>query len=274
MECSVIVLDAPKRVFSCTQCPKEFVRADLLHRHQKRHEKGMHYRSTGGVVRPTVQDNVIQDDNKDELMAMDSEIDLRTDPANFQQSSPPLADDQCLGNISGSMMSGDYFRIGRANPLFFDASTDFQDVPNDLDWFFQDVLQKTPSAASEYDAVPQPVLFPYLQQESVGLSLYGEGPWTTVSSILRSSLDGMPPDVLNSRFFDPDNLADFFDLYFHNYHPHFPFLHRPTLIPVETPPLLLTAIVALGSTLSHDPDHFAIATKIHDDLRWRVCRVS
>jgi hypothetical protein len=234
----------------------------------------MHYRSTGGVVRPTVQDDVIEDDNKDSSMAVDPQVDIGTETANFQPCSPPLADDQYLGNISGSMMSGDYFGIGRANPLFFDASADFHDVPNDLDWFFQDILQQTPSVASEYDAVSEPVLFPYLQQENVGFSLYGESPWTTVSSILRSSLDGMSPDALNSRFFDPDNLANFFDLYFNNYHPHFPFLHRPTLIPVETPPLLLTAIVALGSTLSPDTDHFVIATKIHDDLRWRVCKVS
>lgn len=160
------------------------------------------------------------------------------------------------------------------NPLFFDPSIDFQDVPNDLDWFFQDVLQKTPSAASDHEAATDSMnMFPYLQQD---LNLTFDtltSPWVNVSAILRSSLEGLSPDLLNSPFFGPSNLAKCYELYFNNYHPHFPFLHRPSLVPIDMPPLLLVAIIALGATLSEDLVNFEIATRIHDDLRFRMCRV-
>jgi hypothetical protein len=173
-------------------------------------------------------------------------------------------------------MGHNYFETDNVNPLFFDASTDFQDIPNNLDWFFQDVMQKTPSACSisEHDAIMEPALFPFLQQESNSLSRYNSSLWVAASSILRSSLEDLPSDILRSQFFDPSQLAEFYDLYFNNYHPHFPFLHRPSLIPVEMPPLLLTAIVALGSTLSHDPFNFEISVKIHEYLRWKMLSVS
>jgi hypothetical protein len=136
------------------------------------------------------------------------------------------------------------------------------------------VLQKTPSTASEYEAVPDSMaMFPYLQQD-LDLAPENSSPWIAVSSILRSSLDGLSSDILNSQFFSPSNLVQFYDLYFNNYHPHFPFLHRPSLVPIEMPLLLLVAIIALGATLSGDPTNFEIAAKVHDDLRFRMCRVS
>jgi hypothetical protein len=236
---------------------------DLLHRHEKRHAKGMHYRSTGGVVKPTATKNMVNNDEQISPMA--------PSPKNMPQPDHPEFQPSDL-----SMMGHDYFEIDKVNPLFFDASTDFQDMPNDLDWFFQDVMQKTPSACSvsEYDAVMEPAMFPYLQQESNSLSRYNSSPWVAASSILRPSLDDLPSDILGSQFFDPSHLAEFYDLYFNNYHPHFPFLHRPSLAPVEMPPLLLTAIVALGSTLSPDSFNFEISVKVHEYLRWKVLSVS
>lgn len=135
-------------------------------------------------------------------------------------------------------------------------------------------MQKTPSAASGYEAVPDPMaMFPYPGQD-LDLGIDSTSPWVAISPILRSSLDGLSADVLSSQFFNPSNLVQFYDLYFNNYDPHFPFLHRPSLVPIEMPPLLLLAIVALGATLSTDPTNFEIATRVHDDLRFRMCRVS
>jgi hypothetical protein len=249
---------------------------DLLHRHEKRHAKGMHYRSTGGVVKPTTAEDVVKNDEQMSPMAPSPQNMSQSDHPEFQPSDLAMTRDQYVGNISGSMMGHDYFEIDKVNPLFFDASTDFQDMPNDLDWFFQDVMQKTPSAcsASEYEPVMEPAMFPYLRQESNDVSRYNSSPWVAASSILRSSLEDLPSGILGSQFFDPSHLAEFYDLYFNNYHPHFPFLHRPSLIPVEMPPLLLTAIVALGSTLSPDPFNFEISVKIHEYLRWKVLSVS
>jgi hypothetical protein len=249
---------------------------DLLHRHEKRHAKGMHYRSTGGVVKPAMTEDMAKNDEEVSSTAIACQNMSPSEPPDFQPGSISMAEDQYVSSISGSLMGRDYFETNEVNPLFFDASTDFQDMPNDLDWFFQDVMQKTPSACSvsEYDTVMEPALFPYLQQEPNSLSRYNSSPWETASSILRSSLEDLPSDILRSQFVDPSQLAEFYDLYFNNYHPHFPFLHRPSLIPVEMPPLLLTAIVALGSTLSPDSFNFEISIKIHEYLRWKVLSVS
>jgi hypothetical protein len=160
---------------------------DLLHRHEKRHAKGMHYRSTGGVVKPTTTEGIVKNDEQVSSTAINCQNMSPSEPPEFQPSSLSMAEDQYVGNISGSLMGHDYFEIDKVNPLFFDASTDFQDMPNDLDWFFQDVMQKTPSACSvsEYDTVMEPALFPYLQQESNSLSRYNSSPWAAASSILR-----------------------------------------------------------------------------------------
>jgi hypothetical protein len=249
---------------------------DLLHRHEKRHAKGMHYRSTGGVVKPTTTEDIVKSDEHVSSIAPSPQNISQSDHPEFQSSDLSMPGDQYVGNISDSMMSHDYFEIDKVNHLFFDASTDFQDMPNDLDWFFQDVMQNTPSACSVsgYDAVMELAMFPYLRQESKSPSRYNSSPWVAASSILRSSLKDLPSEILGSQFFDPSHLAEFYDLYFNNYHPHFPFIHRPSQIPVEMPPLLLTAIVALGSTLSPDSFNFEISVKVYEYLRWKALSVS
>jgi hypothetical protein len=233
----------------------------------------MHYRSTGGVVkRPASQDGVEMNVNTEDSSIPSFVSQTKSRVSGFLTNQVATAPHTTLQDATESWNFDNYSGSG-VNPLFFDPAADFQDIPNDLDWFFQDVLQKTPSAASEYEAAPCPIdMFPYLQQD-FDMNIDTTSPWVQVSSILRSSLDGLSPEILNGPFFGPANLTKCYDLYFNNYHPHFPFLHRPSLIPIEMPPLLVVAIVALGATLSEDPTNFEFATKIHDDLRFRMCRV-
>ena len=157
------------------------------------------------------------------------------------------------------------------NPLLFNPSADFQDFPNDLDWFFQDVLKTRRSAASEDEAVPEPIgMFPYFQQE-LDLALDSTSGWMLISSILRSSLEGRD---FKQSVLQPNESRTILRSLFQQLSPHFPFLHRPGLVRIEMPPLLLVAIIALGATLSDDSTNFEIATKVHDYLHFRMCRVS
>lgn len=47
-------------------------------------------------------------------------------------------------------------------------------------------------------------------------------------------------------------------------------LHRPTLSITGSPPLLITAIVTLGSTLAADETIYCLGQRIHDALRWVI----
>ncbi|RDW85534.1 hypothetical protein BP5796_03859 [Coleophoma crateriformis] len=274
----------PKQVFSCTRCPKEFVRSDLLQRHAKRHEKGMHYRSTGGVVRAKVkQDITICQEGETVVLSnsqplsladdlyptMDESHSLIPDQDELNQTLPVLNNNQ--GNMLGPSLRYAEFGLEKVNPLFFDNTTDLQDIPTDLEWFFEDVLQNTPSA-HESEGISEPVFYPFLQHEDFNADSPSENsPWFAISIDLRKNLAGLSSHVLDSPWFRPKNLADFYELYFNNYHPHFPVFHRPTMIPSEIPPLLLMAIVTLGSTLSSDASLFSITTQIHEYFRWTVC---
>ncbi|KAL1960689.1 hypothetical protein VTO42DRAFT_6519 [Malbranchea cinnamomea] len=188
--------------------------------------------------------------------------------------------------------------------LFLDSSVEVQGQPTEVDWFFEGLAQRLspidfagfPLPNPPYDFV-QPVTYPNTTTQHQppgtlpdfsavpwGVSSAGDTPfstprttsslsftpWSSVRTRLLSALSSVPPDVLESSFFYPTNLSSFYDLYFSNYHPHFPILHRPTLDPAEAEPLLITAIVTLGATLTSDENHYRIATLIHDHLRWLI----
>jgi hypothetical protein len=168
--------------------------------------------------------------------------------------------------------------------LFFDDSTNVQDLPEDLDWFFE---ANQPGSMSTVDivsgvsplpmfqgvsSIPAPLSYPQ-QTPSPSTSTY-ESTWSIAQSRMISSLQSLPPELLESPFFNLHNLAMFYDLYFKNYHHHFPILHRPSLSVAEVHPLLLTAIVTLGATLAADPVFYFLGQQIHDALRWIILAVS
>lgn len=169
--------------------------------------------------------------------------------------------------------------------LFFDPSISMPDPALDFEWLFDNLSADLnysggmPSVVSPQSSVSLPGISPpafgaasspVRTRHSISSQSSGSSPWAEVRANLLKALNSLTSDVLMSSFFYPNNLAGFWDLYFENYHPHFPILHKPTLDPVSASPLLVAAIVTLGSTLSGDAAHFDVANKIHDSLRYII----
>ena len=185
-----------------------------------------------------------------------------------------LAPGQDFGQVLHQRPMGDV-----TDTLFFDVSATMEDLPDGLEWFFEmpqhgivanDGLVGSATAPLLHT---EPVIFesPLFSQNAALVSPpTANSAWSVVRPKLLMSLSALPPDVLESIFFHPCNLEFCFDLYFEKYHNHFPFLHRPTLSITESPPLLIIAIVTLGSTLATDETIFRIGQRIHDALRWIV----
>lgn len=93
-------------------------------------------------------------------------------------------------------------------------------------------------------------------------------------SKLQSALPSVASEVLESSFFELQNLKSFYDDYFKSYNAHFPIIHQATFSVHDVEPLLLVAMLTLGATLSPDPAHFFSAQRIHDTLRWLIFSVN
>jgi len=171
-----------------------------------------------------------------------------------------------------------------ADTLFFDDSTNIQDLPEDLDWFFEASQSELVSSLDMSSAVAPPTTFQIAAAMPELLSSNHQpilpaipsydNAWLIARSKILASLHSLPQELLESPFFQRSNLALFYDLYFKNYHHHFPILHQPSMLVAEAPPLLLTAIITLGATLIADPVLYSIGTQIHDALRWIILSVS
>lgn len=172
--------------------------------------------------------------------------------------------------------------------LFFDPSFSVPDSSLDFEWLFDNILTDvnyaadksltamvSPQSSIAASTISPPSVPAQTSRNCTHLSCDSSlaVTWTVVQARLLDTLHTFPPEILMSTFFYPSNLAQFYELYFENYHPHFPILHKPTLDPTTAPPLLVTAIVTLGSTLSTDAAHFQIAIKIHDSLRYLTFNV-
>lgn len=173
-----------------------------------------------------------------------------------------------------------------ADTLFFDDSTNIQDLPEDLDWFFEEsqselvssldmsgTVHVAPPTTFQITATMPELLSNNHQPALPALPSY-DNAWLIARSKILASLHSLPQELLESPFFQRSNLALFYDLYFKNYHHHFPILHQPSMLVAEAPPLLLTAIMTLGATLIADPVLYSIGTRVHDALRWIILSVS
>ncbi|KAH8688775.1 putative krueppel c2h2-type zinc finger protein [Talaromyces proteolyticus] len=192
-------------------------------------------------------------------------------------------------NLDATSHSNDMFppfHEDQVTSLFFDPSITIPDPALDFEWLFDNLSADLNSAGSagipsvvspqSSTSIPgiSPLTFgvpsPGHIRKSISSQSSSSSPWAEVRANLLKALNSLAPDILMSSFFYPNNLAGFWDLYFENYHPHFPILHKPTLDPVSASPLLVAAIVTLGSTLSGDGGHFDVANKIHDSLRYII----
>lgn len=281
------------------------MRSDLYQRHKVRHEKGMWLRRNGGVLEKSAQRSLDeQKQSKDTLREVSSipvqHISVPKDPLppNFEAPSSRIRDnvpevpqydgssDHGLGMRNGHGMTDSNRGQGISyDALFFDDSANIQDLPDDLDWFFENTQPDLMAMDLETSFAPTETfesheagailsLPSYHQQSASPSTSTYESTWSIACSNILASLHSLPPDLLESPFFHPPNLAMFYDLYFKNYHHHFPILHRPSLSITEAPPLLLTAILTLGATLAPDPAFFYIGQRIHDALRWIIFAVS
>ncbi|KAJ5814499.1 Krueppel c2h2-type zinc finger protein [Penicillium riverlandense] len=273
--------DSPKQIYQCSSCPKRFVRKDLLRRHEKRHERGMWFRNSGGIVSSAPSRQTSDPDTQRRSI----------EPASHSTAEP----EQFSGIPTASTMNsppGDPPNMmdtvvpdGTVTSLFMDPSFTGSDPLLDFEWLFDNVPTdfSAPADGGLTDIISpghsasttemSPPSFP-MQSQNIRLpapaSPYSFAPWVIVQDRLFDALSTLPHELITSSFFSPSNLSHFYDLYFENYHPHFPILHKSTLDPTTAPPLLMTAIVTLGSTLSSEPAHFEGAVKIHDSLRYII----
>jgi hypothetical protein len=173
------------------------------------------------------------------------------------------------------------------------------DVPSaqdGLDWFFGESLQ---GISGSVDSPMPPPLDPDLSiqlhpltpcnsdnqaimhstegVEELNLLLNAntdhENDWNIALSGILVSLSQLDVRILRSPFFDVGNLRMFYDLYFKHYHPQFPIIHQGTLSVTTCHPLLLIAILDLGSTMVTDETLFDLGQQVHHSLRLIILNV-
>ncbi|KAF3396448.1 Zinc finger protein klf1 [Penicillium rolfsii] len=265
----------PAEIFSCDICPKSFVRQDLYRRHKSRHAKGMFFRNTGGVVHPSSSSSILSSSNEQNGIS---------EP--FQNPHIPVMQIQNAGGMPGE----DIFSPGKSvlfaskdNGLnsFWAGCNQVPSVQDGLDWFFEplqdisdlvdpSIPQFEPDAFTLRDADNQAARAA-ADEEALNNSIVSNtdqhNDWNFARSSILESLDQLDIRVLASPFFEVDNLKMFFDLYFKHYHPHFPIIHSATFSVIACHPLLLIAILNLGSAMAMDEVLFDFGQQVHHSLR-------
>ncbi|KAJ5354363.1 uncharacterized protein N7496_012796 [Penicillium cataractarum] len=100
--------------------------------------------------------------------------------------------------------------------------------------------------------------------------MHQDNDWAFARSNMLDSLSQLDIQVLQSPFFEVDNLRMFLSLYFKHYHPHFPIIHQATFSVLACHPLLLIAILDLGSAMARDEMLFHLGQQVHNSLRLTV----
>lgn len=279
-------LDRPKKIYSCGTCHKDFVRLDLLQRHQRRHERGMSYRNSGGYVPDTPSSPSAATSQPVHAPAAQVEMVIQHTEVASQHQHIDAVDPALSAPSNSAPMTFDTIdypdflqvpEIGNNHHVIFDASDGAQGLVEDLDWLFGNVPfpEDFPMDPSLDMTIPNDVSFAspnstLSQQLSTDTPSLGSSPWLNVRARLLEALRTLPQDLLDAPFFEPVNLKSFFDIYFSNYNAHFPILHQASFALDDTPPLLLVALLTLGATLSPDSSHYRTAERIHESLRWLI----
>lgn len=295
-------LDQPRKIYQCQVCRKDFVRLDLLQRHSRRHDRGMAYRNSGGYSTSGRPDSSMGEESPETPLSAQIEprVELRGHSAVIDESGPDtgintpvrgqvetpaviveLSDPTELDVVQQLNQES---RLGERSDVeyltFFDGSNDATGLTQDIDWLFgvgpwdastglRGFNIRTPTtelpAWSPASETSQGSAFAVPQLESV---------YMIPREKVLSALTSLPADILASSFFEVANLELFMQNYWEGYNPHFSLLHRPTFSVEGADPLLLVALLTLGATLSPDQDHYRVAEKIHETIRWLIFTAS
>jgi hypothetical protein len=162
---------------------------------------------------------------------------------------------------------------------------------DDLDWFFEpgqssQDLAETAISHLDIDLLMNVDLPSQFRSGNMGAEYMLEGDriggvpsssqqdeWLIARSNILDALAQLDTSILQSPFFDVVNLKMFYALYLEHYHPHFPIVHQPTLSAISCEPLLLIAILDLGSTIVSDDALFLVGQQVHNSLRQIVINV-
>lgn len=158
---------------------------------------------------------------------------------------------------------------------FFEGPNDIAGLSQDLDWLFSsinpwDITNDLYNIDRDLTLSSPPTS---IGSRPVPVSLDQLDGNTFPRDRILLALIGLPAHVLESSFFETQNLEQFMQTYWTCYNPHFSLLHKPTFSVQDAPPLLLVALLTLGATLSPDPEHYRVAEQIHDGLRWLIFTV-
>ncbi|KAJ5703892.1 hypothetical protein N7493_011030 [Penicillium malachiteum] len=256
---------SPEKIYTCEDCPRVFVRRDLYRRHKARHDRCIFYRRPSGAFDSTElkSDKIKSDLNLSEKLIEDDN--LETAHMQAQEDDKP-----------------EKYKPAAMN-LFTPSSISTQQEGQTIDWMFESILSTGNDDWANLDLFEGDLSLPddALNGEPVAVNVIEDqnnsnndeekiSSWSSVRYRLLESLNNLDSEVLNSAFFHPENLKMFHGLYFQHYHPHFPMLHRPTFTISDVHPLLLCALVALGSTLAEDKNFFLLGQRVHDALQLTV----
>ncbi|ODV88500.1 hypothetical protein CANCADRAFT_32081 [Tortispora caseinolytica NRRL Y-17796] len=142
--------------------------------------------------------------------------------------------------------------------------TEYAQFSPDIDLTSIDTPREAPDSA---DVENQWIIV----SEKIIKCLFGIDPQAGGSPLESITLSNIYSDnLLRTDFFNPDVLRRHFQLYFENYHDHFPIVHQPSFRkhPEEVQPLLMVSIITLGTSFS--TDYFKISVELHGRLRFLV----
>lgn len=277
----MLLLDQPAEIFSCDICPKSFVRQDLYRRHKSRHAKGMFFRNTGGVVHPSSSSSILFSSN--EQTGISEPFQNPHLPVMQIQNAGGMAEEETLTPEKNVLSASNDNSLNS----FWTGSTQVPSIQDGLDWFFEplqdisdlvdpSIPQFEPDSFTLHDADNQAARHA-ADGEALNLSMDShtdqDNDWTCARSSILDSLNQLDIRVLTSPFFEIDNLKMFSDLYFKHYHPHFPIIHHPTFSVIACHPLLLIAILNLGSAMAMDEVLFHLGQQVHHSLRLIILNV-
>ncbi|OOQ83322.1 hypothetical protein PEBR_35100 [Penicillium brasilianum] len=275
----------PAEIFSCDLCPKSFVRQDLYRRHKLRHARGMFFRNTGGIVFSSSSAGIPSSEDRSGLSQLFQRPQVRVMQT---QNASGIIPDEPLD------LEKDITFPTKDDELnsFWTGIDQVPSLQDGLDWFFEPMEGNSDRANSPLPPQFEPdvsiqIQLPTLHDSDsrsrgkiadeevdifvdMNAGTHQDNDWAFARSNMLDSVSQLDMQVLQSPFFEIDNLKFFLSLYFKHYHPHFPIVHQATFSVLACHPLLLIAILDLGSAMAVDEMLFHMGQQVHNILRLTI----